>query len=182
LTKRGKFQDREDLMRRFHRFSEYCQQCFGSERWKYVAVSELHSDGESWHMHVALKGFYWVGLLRRLWSRALGGTGHESGSETLGNVDIVRVATKRGAIRRIAKYLSKYLAKGARTVPPGKRMVNSSVGIGEASTTRWREPLSLGLPAPYRIIRGRLGDRTKMNFEVSWWHYGGSHGFTINSA
>ncbi|WP_442958354.1 rolling circle replication-associated protein [Povalibacter sp.] len=139
LTKRGKFSSAEDVWAAFARFSRLMKKRFGDDRWKYVAVPELHADGETWHMHVAVHGFYWAGTVRRLWFRALGGVGDESGSDTPGNVDLkdFSVGCSRRGARTIAKYIAKYVGKGAAARGLCKRVFAASRGLHPNRVARW---------------------------------------------
>lgn len=57
-------------------------------KFDYIAVPELHKNGEHYHIHAAINGFVHANLLRRCWQIALGGKGDEKGRDALGNVDI----------------------------------------------------------------------------------------------
>lgn len=84
--------------------------------WLYVAVPELQQRG-AYHMHVACVGKQDVDLLRSCWRVALGGSPNDSGSESLGNVDM-QFRKKRfsgsseihktfGLVRYMTKYITK---------------------------------------------------------------------------
>lgn len=85
-------------------------------KFRYVAVPELHANGEHFHIHAAISGFIRVDTLRRCWQIALGGKGNERGADALGNVDIKRSGRYQNDPGRgctnIARYLSKYITKG----------------------------------------------------------------------
>lgn len=82
----------------------------------YVAVPELHKNGEHFHIHAAINSHVRVEILRRCWQIALGGKGDERGQEALGNVDM-KSSIRRGQSKSkqavgVAKYISKYITKG----------------------------------------------------------------------
>jgi hypothetical protein len=121
------------------------------EQWRYVCVPELHSDGVTYHMHVALRGFFLVESVRALWFRALGGRGNERGENTPGNVDIKFFRTQsrraRGSrIRSIAGYVAKYVGKGFAACNRGRRLFSSSRGLDPDRIERWRVREWVGVP------------------------------------
>jgi hypothetical protein len=66
----------------------------------------------------AVKGWQRISFLRAAWSKALGGTGKETGADTLGNVDVTPPPNARWgaqfrewAVSKLSGYLTKYLAK-----------------------------------------------------------------------
>jgi len=139
LTKRGKFSSCDDLWKAFNRFNVYMSRAMPN-RWRYVAVPELHADGVTWHMHCAIKGFIWAPLVRRIWQKALGGTGHESGENSLGNIDLKHFRKHRSgaaAIRRIASYIAKYIGKGFDSCNRGRRLFASSREFSRIATFRF---------------------------------------------
>lgn len=74
-------------------------------RLQWVAVLELHSDGEKWHVHMAVNK--WVA--KEVWADIWGN----------GFIDVRRIKSKHGGndpdkqARAAAAYLAKYIAKGA---------------------------------------------------------------------
>jgi|GEM_PF-1537916 len=131
LTKRGKFSSTDEAWKAFNRFNRLMTKLKGNA-WQYVAVPEMHADGETFHMHIAVRGFYWAGLVRKLWQKALGGTGYESGENTLGNVDLKAFRRTRSgatAVRRIAGYIAKYIGKGAESVRMHRKLFATSRGL-----------------------------------------------------
>jgi hypothetical protein len=72
----------------------------------YVAILEKHEKG-NYHLHVAWCGRVNVGLVRKMWLAALGG------GKGCGNIDAQRIKVQSGGDRasRIARYISKYVAK-----------------------------------------------------------------------
>jgi len=80
FTKRGKFDSADHVWRVWRAFSQLMRRRYG-EKFRFVAVPELHADGETWHLHVLFDRVFMVESLRTLWTRALGGTGRERGQE-----------------------------------------------------------------------------------------------------
>lgn len=113
LTSRNLLNDYDQLVATWKRFMRVLDAA--DAKFEYIAVPELHSNGEYYHIHAAINGFVRANLLRRCWQVALGGKGNERGSEALGNVDIKH--NKRNLtnpMKRavgIAKYVSKYITK-----------------------------------------------------------------------
>lgn len=137
LTKRGKFSSIDETWAAWRRFSRLMKK-FYREKWRYVVVPELHSDGETYHLHVAIRGFFWAGIVRKIWQKALGGTGYEHGEGTLGNIDLKSFRRVRGAagVRRIAGYIAKYVGKGFTACNRGRRLFASSGGLDPHRTER----------------------------------------------
>lgn len=180
LTKRGKFDDIDAAWSAWTRFERVCSKFWGA-RWRYVAVPERHADG-TYHIHVALQGFYDVGMMRRFWFRALGGTGRERGSDTPGNVDMAFNRTGRGSRVRIARYLRKYLAKDLESCVRGRRSFSASRGLVPIRVARWSEPVHLGLAAPLvvkRRVRALVG---AVDLDFFDWSEAGIEGFTVRTA
>lgn len=118
FEQRGKFQTRDDA---WVAWREFCRlvgvrgvRSVEGYPWVYAVVPELHSDGETWHLHVAVRGLFDVTTLRVLWYRALGGEGHERGSATPGSVNAKYFKRRRGrqVCRSISNYVSGYVGKG----------------------------------------------------------------------
>lgn len=113
LTSRNLLHDYDDLVATWKRFMRILE---GADaKFDYIAVPELHKNGEHYHIHAAINGYIRAELLRRCWQIALGGKGDEKGREALGNVDIKqskrRVPDPMRRAVGIAKYLSKYITK-----------------------------------------------------------------------
>jgi hypothetical protein len=113
LTSRNLLNDYEKLIATWKRFIRLLEAA--GEKFDYIAVPELHKNGEYYHIHVAINGFSRVEILRRCWQIALGGKGDERGTNALGNVDIKSTRRKgqhksKQAIG-VAKYISKYITK-----------------------------------------------------------------------
>ena len=128
FTKRGKFSDLDELWGVWKEFCRLMSVRFPAREWRYVAVPELHQDGETWHLHVGVPEFWDVTVLRRLWYRALGGSGRESGPDTPGNLDVRDKAARRGArsARVIAGYIASYVGKGLGGASSGRRLFSST--------------------------------------------------------
>lgn len=79
----------------FNRFARLVRDALGTFR--YVAVAERQKRG-AWHLHVAVKGWQDLTLLRQCWKRAGGD----------GNIDVRKW---HGPVQRMASYMSKYISK-----------------------------------------------------------------------
>jgi len=105
LTFRENVIDQAESWKIFRKFSRLMAWRFG-DRWAYVAVQEFQERGAI-HFHLAIRGYYYQGTVRRLWLRATGEYG--------GNIDFSgpkRMAGKNSwNPRRIGSYLAKYLTK-----------------------------------------------------------------------
>lgn len=114
LTKRelegSEYWNQEQWAAAWKRFRRLCRDA--RIDFQYVGVIERHKKG-NYHFHVAITGHLNVNTIRRFWFICLGGRGNEKGSATPGNVQISFKPnmTKFERCSRIAKYLSKYLAK-----------------------------------------------------------------------
>lgn len=154
FTKRGKFASLDDAWSAWAKFIRYMKKRFGS--FPFVAVPELHSDGETWHIHCLVHRFYMVEQLSIYWQRALGGTGRESGSETLGNVDVAKTLKSRGGrvnARRAACYIAKYIGKGFAGRCSYRRMFGASRYLDPVRVARGRVTWDAGLLEGFDIVR-----------------------------
>lgn len=88
--------------------------------YQYVAVPERHpTNPEHLHLHVAYRGRTPYGTLRRFWHMALEARHGRKlrhilrGSDSPGNIDVQNIKARDGVrrIRKIAKYVSKYITK-----------------------------------------------------------------------
>ncbi len=86
LTSRCLLTDYDQVIATWKRFMRILEAA--NAKFEYIAVPELHKNGEHYHIHAAINGFVKADLLRRCWQIALGGKGDERGSDALGNVDI----------------------------------------------------------------------------------------------
>jgi len=121
LTYRECMTDRQRLIRDVKEFVRLVRKGWGgqsgSPNWRYVAVTELQERG-AYHVHFAVAGWQRISFLRSCWGKALGGSGYEKGSETLGNVDVTSPRKARWGTQvrewkssKLAAYITKYLAK-----------------------------------------------------------------------
>lgn len=86
---------------------------------EYLAVPEPHQNREHLHLHVAYRGRTPFNVMRRFWHMALEARHGRAvrcilrGSESPGNVQVERVKARDDLrrIRKIARYLSKYITK-----------------------------------------------------------------------
>jgi hypothetical protein len=126
--KRGKFESLDELWSRWKEFCRLMGKRHG-DRWQYLAVPELHEDGETWHLHVGLRGFWDVNQLRLYWHRALvpGAKAILRGADAPGNVDAKRFRGR--SARAIAGYVAKYIGKGMGAVQVGRKLYSSSEGL-----------------------------------------------------
>jgi hypothetical protein len=113
LTSRNLLTDYDQMVATWKRFLRLMEQA-GSP-FEYIAVPELHDNGQHYHIHAAINGYVKADILRRCWQIALGGKGNERGSEALGNIDIKRRKRPHpNPIQQavsIAKYIAKYISK-----------------------------------------------------------------------
>jgi hypothetical protein len=178
FTKRGKFESPKAAWDAWKRFDRLMLLRFppGSKTpWAYVAVPELHSDKETWHIHAGVPHFFDVVTLRVLWARALGGQGQERGADTLGNVD-ARDFRKRGGSRAIWAYISGYCGKGFDSALRNKRLYSSSKGIRPAPSQRWHaltddfaEKLFIDAATAVGESVGRLVDARARYVDANWF-------------
>lgn len=112
LTYRENMEDRDRCYADFVRFLAKAQ-ALGFLP-VYVGVPERQKRG-AWHVHIAMRGYMWVGTLRRLWREVVG--------QDNGNVDISYRKRGEGSLYpwRIAAYLSKYIGKAIAESAPGDR-------------------------------------------------------------
>lgn len=176
LTRRGKFPTVDDAWAAFKRFSRLMERQYG-ERWRYVVVPELHADETGWHMHVGVNGFFWAGLVRRIWFRALGARGDEAGEATPGNVDLQHIRGAR-SWARVGRYLGKYLGKGFVTLPGNKRAYACSAGL-DVGVRRFR---CVGtVDGSYGLARALRQELFGGRGVIREWSFGGVDGFTIDT-
>jgi len=88
--------------------------------YEYVAIPERHpSNPDHLHLHVAYRGRTPYGVLRRFWHMALEARHGRKvrcilrGSESPGNIDVQNIKARDSIrrIRKIARYVSKYITK-----------------------------------------------------------------------
>lgn len=81
LTSRGLLKDYDEVIATWKRFMRVIEAA--GEKFDYIAIPELHKNGEHYHIHAAINGFIRADLLRRCWLIALGGKGDERGEKAL---------------------------------------------------------------------------------------------------
>jgi hypothetical protein len=94
-------------------------------RFEYVLVFEQQKRG-AWHVHMAIKGFKDVRVLRRLWWSIVG--------KGMGNIDI---SYKPQKPHNLCRYLSKYVAKNCDEVGYNKKRYWRSDDIGGPAKVRF---------------------------------------------
>lgn len=178
LTKRGKFESLDDAWSAFARFNRVCSKFYGP-KWAYVCVPEMHADG-TFHLHLAVRGRYWVGLLRKFWFKALGGVGNERGEDTPGNIHISEPRHRgRGGRRRIAGYMAKYLGKDLSQGFSGRRAFATSGRLAPRQVTRLRVPLTLGSCGAYELLTRLRSLYPGLTFRSRNWNVGTVAGITF---
>lgn len=118
LTFRENLEDIDKAWSRYHYFNKLMRLKF--PKFQYVCVPEYQKRGAV-HFHLAIRGFYPVKAVRKIWRRAAGGFG--------GNIDITK--PRKGCDwnpSAIAGYLSKYLTKHE-TVDFNRRRYSSGGSI-----------------------------------------------------
>jgi hypothetical protein len=102
----------------------------------YLAVAEPHpSNPGHWHIHVGVRGYHDVNILRRCWIASLRRRIKCEGSP--GNVQVEK--KRGGSPERLASYLAKYLGKTFedRDEFTGRRRYWSPVRADVIKVTRW---------------------------------------------
>ena len=142
-------------------------------RVRMVTVYELHTGGGAndggWHVHallVAPQGL-WLeyGIFQRLWYRAQGGTGKETGAETPGCWQFSNKVYKTPA--EAARYLVKYMMKGYVGRKWNERRYSTTHGCPEVKRRYWLEPLSMGGAVD---VEGRLREEVERQYPSPRWH------------
>jgi hypothetical protein len=110
----------------------------------YIAVPELHpkplADGvQHHHLHVAVRGYHDVNIVRRCWHQVLR---RRIDHDSPGNVHIgggsSRSRKHANEPERIARYLAKYLGKTLGETAPGRKSYWASKGAAaNVKVTRW---------------------------------------------
>lgn len=144
FTKRGKFESCDAVWAAWWRFARLMRKRFGKS-FRYVAVPELHNDGETWHLHCLFDRFYMVESLRVMWHRALGGSGTERGDQTPGNFNAKSLRARGSARRRAAHYIAKYVGKGFERGGANRRVFSASAGLHPTHVAQWRCPVDEGI-------------------------------------
>lgn len=132
LTYRENMQDRERCYADFKRFLRLARA--EGLQLHYVAVPEVQQRG-AYHVHLAVRGWQKISVIRKCWYKALGGKGDERGSDTPGQVDVTKPRAGAGAgwmrwnSTELAKYIVKYMAKTFSEVAEEKCRYWQSRGI-----------------------------------------------------
>lgn len=116
LTYRQNMEDREQVKADFKRFIRLVRASRNVD-FQYVAVLERQERG-AYHVHVAVRGWQPITLLRRCWYKALGAAPDAAGEDTPGQVNITSPRNFKGSGRkrqwatdRLASYIVKYMNK-----------------------------------------------------------------------
>lgn len=118
LTYRENMTDRDRMASDWDKLRRLMQ---ADKRFTYVACLEQQERG-AWHMHIALRGRVDVRKVRDWWLSIVG--------KQNGNIDVsVHKRYTRGSVRRVASYISKYIAKGADVHEAGQKRYWCSRGI-----------------------------------------------------
>lgn len=179
LTKRGKFASLEAVRIAWRAFYKLLKK-FPNLEFRYVAVPELHGDGETYHLHVAVAGRYDVVFLRRLWYRALGGTGKERGDETPGSINIRYFSHKRKSALIVAGYMSKYMGKSFAAIGGRGKSYWCSEGLHPLTVQRWFEPAGDCALVRVRDIVAPMAPKNTF-WRIFEWEYVGLHGFVMKT-
>jgi hypothetical protein len=120
---------------------------------EYVAVPERHpTNPDHLHLHVAYRGRTPFNVLRRLWHVALEALHGRTvrcilrGRESPGNIDVQRIKSRDSLrrVRKIARYVSKYITKDL-IAEFNRRRYWPSKGISlPAAQAFWLDSLSMG--------------------------------------
>lgn len=180
FTKRGKFDSVEELHSAWERFHRLLKK-FPNVRMPFVAVPELHKDKATWHLHVAVRGFFDVSFVRRLWFRALGGRGDERGDDTPGNVHVKYYHQKRKAALVTAAYMSKYLGKGFGETQGSRKSYWCSRGLHPVSLQKFWEPLGDDICVRLAESVAPLIARRGVTMNVHEWEYVGLSGVIVKT-
>lgn len=107
----------EDVMRLQRDWKEFVRLVRKAKpNWQFVACRERQDRG-ALHLHVAIRGRQDIGLLRRCWYQALGGTGKETGEDTPGQIDVRGPSKRFGSktqdwkVQKLSGYMTKYMGK-----------------------------------------------------------------------
>jgi hypothetical protein len=135
LTKRDGIADLDKVWELWTAFELLVKRRFKGRSFRYVVVPELHANG-TWHLHVAVVGFWNVITLRSLWHRVLTGGKHDVtlyGQDAPGNVDITNPARYRKRHTNLtaacANYIACYVGKGLSVAQLGRKTFASCKGI-----------------------------------------------------
>ena len=173
LTYRENVVDRERALRDWKAFCRLMELTFPG--WQYVCVMESQTRGAI-HFHAAIKGFYPVNEVRRLWRRVVGADN--------GNIDIALRKKRWGGESEefsptaLAFYLAKYVGKEMSSVDRGEKRFFCSRGRPVPVTTRFWIESCLDADAIRRLYRIAAGEKALgasqwfSRCERFYWVYG----------
>jgi len=160
LTFRENVTDLDEAWAVFKYFAKLMRWRF-KERWLYVAVPEEQKRGAI-HFHLAVKGWYNVNTVRKLWRRACG--------EREGNIDITDPRKVEGKNswnpRRIANYIAKYISKTDAVDLNRKRYSSGGQIVVPQAVCGWL-PISIN-ETPVRIMEQLLNAMTRRSIFSVW--------------
>lgn len=179
LTKRGKFSTVDECREAWRRFYNLILK-FPGIAFRYVCVPERHADG-TFHLHVAVAGRYDVSFLRRLWYRALGGSGKERGEDTPGSINIRYLKGFRKGSLVAASYMSKYMSKSLCANEPKKKLYWCTQGLTPKNGIhRYFEPVGDDILIRVRDIAAPMAPRCM--WKLFEWSMVGTHGFIMRTS
>jgi hypothetical protein len=179
FTKRGKFDSVDDVRDAWRRFYKLLQK-FPNLDFRYVAVPEMHGDGRTWHLHVAVRGRYDVVMLRALWYRALGGKGNERGEAAPGSLNARYFHSRRKSALQVAGYMSKYMSKSFVSTGGGRKSYWASNGLVPEAVHRFYEPAGDCALLRVRDIVAPMAPKQTL-WRLFEWEYVGLHGFIFST-
>lgn len=179
FTKRGKFSNVDELRAAWKRFYELLRR-FPNLAFRYVAVPEMHGDGRTWHLHVAVRGRYDVVFLRALWYRALGGKGNERGDASPGSLNARYFHNPRKAALTVAGYMAKYMGKSFAQTGGGRKSYWASTGLVPETVQRFYEPAGDCALIRVRDIVAPMAPKQTL-WRLFEWEYVGLHGFIFST-
>jgi len=135
LTKRDGISTLDECWQLWGAFERLVKRRWPNSAFNYVVVPEQHQNG-TWHLHVAVRGFWNVISMRSLWHRVLTGGKRDItlyGPDAPGNVDITDPSRYRRRHSNLsascANYIAAYVGKGLASVELGRRTFASAKGI-----------------------------------------------------
>ena len=159
LTFRENLKDIDIAWQRFHYFNKLMRHKF--PRYQYVAVPEYQKRGAV-HFHLAIRGYYPVKIVRKLWRRAVG--------QLDGNIDITppkRVKKGQWNPSLIANYLAKYLSKHD-SVHFNRRRYSTGGGIQVPSAMTGWLAISLDKDHTVSTLQGVMSGLSGKDIRCCW--------------
>jgi hypothetical protein len=171
LTYRENIQDRTRVLENLEQFHRMLKRAGASLH--YVSVLEYQQRGAI-HIHIAVRGFQDVRLLRRCWYKVVG---HGQGQVN------VKGPRPGSSPAKLARYLSKYIGKDLEALPreAGEHRYFCSLGINVPT-----ERYEVALPRPsegeagevqnlmFKEILRRIGPHCNIS---QWFGGGGTYGW-----